>query len=72
MKIKLKLESLQVQSFPTTAEGPWERGTVHARQEPSVPRVQCISDGTCVWPCEDTQEASCAPSCVATDPACCP
>lgn len=48
-KVKLNPESLDVQSFDIPAEGPRERGTVHARE--NTHPAQCYSDGSCVFPC---------------------
>lgn len=66
MKIKLTLESLQVQSFQT-GEGPRQRGTVHAHH-PSGRDPQCYSHATCMVPCEDTDHNTCwAGTCAPTD-----
>lgn len=50
MKIKLSLESLEVQSFEVSAAVLRERGTVQAHQQ-SRPIVQCYSQNSCVFPC---------------------
>lgn len=43
-KLKLQIESLQVQSFNTTSGGQGERGTVHGQGAPS-------EDFGCTWIC---------------------
>jgi hypothetical protein len=45
---KLKLESLQVQSFATTAEVSSARGTVQARQDPTADCPLSRAGGVCL------------------------
>jgi hypothetical protein len=67
MKIKLTLESLQVQTFATSGERARQRGTVHAHH-PSGRDPQCYSHGTCMVPCTDTEHQTCEEgTCALTD-----
>ena len=70
MKLKLKIEALQVETF-ATAGTRGERGTVQAHSGPP----NCYSG---VWSCipeascGETCPLSCSPSCLATVGVCCP
>ena len=70
MKLRLKIEELQVEAFATAATER-ERGTVQAHSGPP----NCYSgDWSCIpeASCGETCPLSCNPSCVATDAVCCP
>ena len=54
---KLKLESLQVESFDTTAATPPARGTVQGHGAPGSPQE------TQVYMCTDTVGADCSEGC---------
>ncbi|MFL5382739.1 MAG: pinensin family lanthipeptide [Longimicrobiaceae bacterium] len=70
MKLKLKIEELQVEAFATAATD-GERGTVQAHSGPPncySGEWSCIPEASC----GETCPLSCSPSCLATVGVCCP
>jgi hypothetical protein len=64
-KIRLNIERLQVQSYPTT-EPQWTKaGTVHGQQQATV--LVCSGHATCASACSETNGVvickSCGPCC---------
>jgi hypothetical protein len=64
-KIRLDVEALQVQSYPTTGAAPGEGGTVHGQQLGTI--VVCSGHVTCASACSETDGVhackSCGPCC---------
>ena len=62
---KLKLESVKVESFPTTPAAPRQRGTLHAHQQYS-PSIETYD----IQACGDTRYFDCTYGCT-VDTGCC-
>lgn len=62
-KIRLDLESLTIESFPTSGDGDAERGTVHGRETLRL----CSGEYTCAGEPTCLGHVTCASACSWTD-----
>ncbi|MFL5540626.1 MAG: hypothetical protein ACJ8J0_16670 [Longimicrobiaceae bacterium] len=64
-KMRMRLEELQVESYPTTAAGPADGGTVHGHAASTL--AACSGYATCLSACSATDGVhickTCGPCC---------